>query len=328
MVNKTEALQYVSSLAEHNIVTKNELSMAFDAGSKKKTGDISAKKFGMTEVLYYFGGGVVFLGIVILLQQHWSTLGFLTKILATLGSGLAAYVVGLLFDRDERTLMASVAFFLIFVLVTPIGFWVMLDHAGFNADGYGSQSIISGIMLMGCLSSLLVFRKIIFTLFSILFATWLFFSVTSYMVADGVYFSAGAFYKYRILMVGVAYGFLGRAFSQLGHKSLSGLLYNFGILGFLSAALALGGWGAHRNVFWELVYPILVFAALFLSVQVKSKAVLVWSALFLMGYIFKITSEYFSASLGWPFALVIAGFAMMAAGFLLISIKRKCFIVE
>jgi uncharacterized integral membrane protein len=42
-----------------------------------------------------------------------------------------------------------------------------------------------------------------------------------------------------------------------------------------------------------------------------------------MGYIFKITSEYFASSLGWPLALIIAGFAIIGAAAGAISLRRK-----
>lgn len=323
MATKEEVLQYIRTLAEQNVVSKEELEAAFDSGSGIKIDVVLTKKLGVAEILYYIGGAIVFLGISILLLQNWSTLGFGTKVLATLGSGIAAYFVGLLFSRDERTEIVGSVFYLISALVTPIGLWVVFDNAGFDASSYGSQSLISGIMLGTHLLSLLVFRKNVFTLFSILFGTWLFFSLTSFMVGGGSYFDDREFYEYRVLVAGIAYILLGYAFSKNERAPLQNFLYGFGILGFLGAALALGGWEPNQNVFWELIYPGLVFGALFLSVHIKSKAFLTWGTLFLMAYILKITSEYFLSGFGWPLALVIAGLAMIGVGYMSISLKKK-----
>lgn len=323
MATKEEVLQYVRTLAEQKVITKDELTEAHDSGSGIKQDVVLTKELGVAEILCYIGGAIVFLGISILLWQNWSTLGFGTKALATLGSGIAAYFVGLLFSRDERTETAGSAFYLISALVTPIGLWVVFDNAGFDASSYGSQSLISGIMLGTYLLLLLVFRKNIFTLFSILFGTWLFFSLTSWMVGGAPYFDDWKFYMYRVLVAGAAYILMGYAFSKNERASLSGFLYGFGILGVLGAALALGGWEPNQNVFWELIYPALVFGALFLSVHIKSKAFLTWGTLFLMAYILKITSEYFSTGLGWPLALVLAGLAMIGVGYMSFSIKKK-----
>ena len=185
------------------------------------------------------------------------------------------------------------------------------------------KAIISGILLCMYLSSYVVFRKNIFTLFSIIFGTWLFFSLTSWMVSGGLYFNDWSFYEYRLLAVGLAYMLIGYNFSKNKSVSLSKYLYAFGIFGFLGAALSLGGWKPEQNMFWVLIYPLLAFGTLLTSVYIKSKSFLTWGTLFLMAYILKITSEYFGDSLGWPLALVIAGLAMIGAGYMSISLKNK-----
>ena len=325
METKEEILQYIKTLAEQKVITKDELNEAFDAGSRVKSDVALTKKLGIAEILCYIGGAIISLGISILLWQNWSTLGFETKVLATLGSGVAAYIVGVLFSisRDEKTRTADSAFYLISALVTPIGLWVVFDNAGFDASSYGSQSLISGILLGTYFLSYFVFRKNILALFSIIFATWSFFSFTNFLVGGTLYFDGWKFYMYRVLVVSIAYMLLGYIFAKDERASLSGFLYGFGIFGFLGAALMLGQWKPNQNIFWELIYPGLAFGALFLSVHIKSKAFLTFGTLYLMAYILKITSEYFSAGLGWPLALVIAGLAMIGAGYMSLSIKKK-----
>lgn len=323
MATKEEILQYIRTLAEQKIITRDELIEAYDSGSGTKQDIALIKKIGIAEIFYYIGGAIVFLGISILLWQNWSILGFGTKVLATFGSGIAAYLVGLLLNRDTRTETVSSVFYLIYALVTPIGLFVIFDNAGFDVTIYSFQSLISGIMLFTCLLSFIISRKNIFTLFSIIFGTWLFFSLTSWMVDGLPSFNNWKFYMYRILVTGITYILMGYSFSKNERAPLSGFLYSFGILGVLGAALILGEWTPNQNVFWELIYPILVFGALFLSIHIKSKAFLIWGTIFLMAYILKITAEYFSTGLGWPLALVIAGLAMIGVGYMSISIKNK-----
>lgn len=323
MATKDEVLVYIKSLAEQKVVSKEELNSAYDSGAGSKTDVVLTHKLGIAEILYYIGGGIVFLGLSIFLSQNWSILSFGTKLLATLGAGAAAYVAGVLFSNDERTEAVGSAFYLISALVIPIGLFVVLDNAGFAAYSHGSQTFISGILLTMYALSYGVFRKNVFTLFSILFGTWFFFSVTSYMVSSGPYFDSWKFYEYRALVAGVSYLLLGYGFSKSIRAPLSEFLYGFGIFGFLGAALMLGGWEPSQNVFWELIYPGLVFGALFLSVSIKSKSFLMWGTLFLMVYILKITSEYFSSGMGWPVALIIAGLSMIGVGYMSLSLKKK-----
>lgn len=322
MTTKEEVLQYITTLGAQHVVTQDELLAAYRTGSGVPIDHAMIKKLGVAEILYYIGGAIVFLGIAILLAQNWSNLGFATKLLATLGAGLAAYVVGLLFSRDEKTEAAGMAFYLISALVTPIGLYVVFDYAGFDAGSAGWQSVSSGLVFSMYALSYVILRKNIFTLFSILFATWFFFSFTSFLVGSNPYFDM-KFFEYRVLLIGLTYILLGQAFSKNIRAPLSGFLYGFGILGFLGAALALGGWEPEQNVFWELVFPGLVFAALFLSIHLKSKSFLTFGTLFLMVYILKITAEYFSTGLGWPLALVIAGLSLIGVGYASLYIKRK-----
>lgn len=310
-------------LAEQKVITKEDLEMAYDLGSGNEENVHSNKKIGIAEILYYIGGGIVFLGITILIFQNWSTLNVFTRILATFGASIAAYFVGLLFDRDERTKNISSAFYLIFALVAPIGLYVIFDNAGFDINSYGLQSSIWAIILSSCFLSYMLFKKNIFVFFSIIFGTLLFFSFTSFIISGSLYFQDLKFNEYRVLIAGLSYILLGYAFSKSERAPLSAFLYGFGILGFLGSALALGGWSPEQNVFWELIFPVLVFGAIFISINIKSKAFLTWGTIFLMAYILKITSEYFSSGLGWPLALVIAGLAMIGVGYLSISIRKK-----
>src|SRR6266481_1024926 len=245
MATKQEILEYIKKAAEQKNISKEELDAAFNSGNNGEKNAIATeaapKKIGAAEIFYYIGGGIVFLGIAILLSQNWQSLNFATKILATLGSGIAAYFVGVLFSRDRRTENLSPAFFLISALVMPIGLFVLFDNAGFDARSYEIQSLISAAMLGTFLVSLFLFKKNIFAFFSILFGTWFFFSLTSFLANDNTYFDVSQFYEYRFLVAGIAYILLAYAFSKNRHttSSLQGFLYGFGVVGFLFAAFAL-----------------------------------------------------------------------------------------
>jgi hypothetical protein len=44
-----------------------------------------------------------------------------------------------------------------------------------------------------------------------------------------------------------------------------------------------------------------------------------------MGYILKITGEYFADSLSWPVALMVAGFALIGVGYFTFYLRKKYF---
>lgn len=322
-MTKQEVLSSISVLALKNEISKEELIAALEASGNTKRNTEFTKKIGITEILYYIGGAIVFLGISILIFQNWSTLSFPIKIISTLGSGIAAYFVGLLFSRDTRTISVSPAFYLISSLVTPIGLYVVFNNAGFDLGSASIQTLVSGILLVWFVTSYAVLKRYIFIIFSIAYGTWFFFSMTGMIAGTNPSIATLDFMEYRVLITGLVYLLLGHYFSQDVRRVLSGALYGFGILFFLGASLALGGWQPNQNGIWELLFPGLDFAALFLSVYLKSKAFLTFGTLFLMVYILKITSEYFSSGLGWPLTLVITGFLLIGVGFISLSLKKK-----
>lgn|GEM_PF-242486 len=340
MPTKSEALAYIKDLAGQQVLTKAELITAFDSVVVMPTGSTSTPppspagassgrtdtatetnpKLGIAEILYYLGGGIVFLGIVILVEQNWSSLSFPSRLLATLGSAIAAYVIGVLLSRNQRTEPIALSFYLISGLVMPIGLYVIFNNAGINLGDPGVQSLIATLLTAMYLASYLALRKTIFAFFTIVFATMLVYSLANWLLFLGG--NIADTYEYLALCVGASYILLGCSLAKNQLAALRGFLYGFGILSFLGSALALGGWSPNQNLLWELFFPVLVFATLFASVYLKSKAFLVWGTIFLMLYILKITAEYFSGGLGWPFALVVAGLGMIGAGYLSVSINR------
>ena len=276
---------------------------------------------GFFDLTCYLGGVIVFLGIAILLRQNWLILGFLPKIIATLGFGIASYSVGILFQKDGRYIKVSTAFFIIFALVSPMGLWVGLNQLTFEANSSASQTFISGVMLSSCLFSLLYFRNALFIFFSIVFATWMVFSVTDWMIGIQVSYRIHEFYKYRVLLISISYILLGYFFSSVKNMLLASFLYAIGSFCFLMMALVLTGWSPEQNVFWELIYPALTFIILIMSFRLKSKTLRASSLFFLMFYILKITVEYFSESLGWPICLMITGCMIIGLSYLVWHFK-------
>ena len=186
-----------------------------------------------------------------------------------------------------------------------------------------TQSIITAILFGTYLTSYFVFRKRLFAAFAIMFATGFYYSFTNFLVVKYPIFSFGRFLGYQTLTAGLSYLFLGYAFARRLWPGFSTWLYSFGIMGFLGAALGLGGWQPRQHVFWELIFPGLVFGALFLSVYLRRRSFLIFGSLFLMLYILKITTEYFQRGFGWPLSLVIAGFSLIAIGYLAFYLNRK-----
>ena len=208
-------------------------------------------------------------------------------------------------------------------LIMPLGFGVTLDAMNIDFSTFGSQSLMSAVLLALYILSALIFKKDILYFFTIVFGTWFYFSFTSYLVGTNPFFDTLKFYEYRILLAGLVYLLLGYYVAAKNREVAASRLYALGTLGFLGAAFALGGWKPEQNIFWELAFPGLVFVFIFLSIYVKNSAPLTLGALYLMAYIIKITGEYFYDSLGWELSLVIAGLLLILIGYLAFRLKKQ-----
>jgi len=321
-VDKAQLLQELSSLIESGDLTRHEVLAAIGAEQADSGTGKSRAASTLSTVLYYIGGGVVFLGMVFLIAQEWNHFNSAMKIFVTLGSGIAAFVVGVLFSGQQRLGAAGPAFFLISALLLPIGLLVTYDEAGVNVDRLSIQLQIGGVLFAAYLGAYAVIRKNVLLTFAFVFGTWFFFAVTDYMVRGAPVIDEWDFVNYRILFAGLAFMLLGYSFAGSERESLTSWLYTFGVFGFLGAAFALGGWKPSQSAFWEAVYPGLVFGIIFLSTYLKSRIFLVFGSIALGAYLTKITAEYFSDSLGWAFSLVLLGFVLMGVAYLAVRVNR------
>lgn len=329
---KEETLDQIKQLAYQGVLEKDEMLAAYNAGDaaresksihleKAAGGNTEKTKFAV--ILYYIGAVVVVFGIAIFLGQRWFLLTSMSKIAVTLGSSIVAYYAGLFLSRNEKTTLLGSAFFLISALTMPIGLYVVFDQAGYNMQNSGLRSLLLTILVTIYLSSFFIFKKSLFILFTVIFATGLFFSLNDFLIGGHPFFASISFEMYLTFIVGFSYLLLGSYFSQTQYSQLLWFFYGVGIIYFLGSAFSLGGWKPEQNLFWELLFPFLVLGTLFFSVRLRSKALLSFGALFLVIYLFKITDEYFTDTIGWPLSLVIAGLSMIAVGYLFFVLKKE-----
>lgn len=187
-MDKESVLQCISDLASQRAITKEELVAAYYKGRAQvnPTGSrILASRAGglpihidLPTILYYIGGAVVFLGIAIFIGKNWAILNSLTRILITLGSGIVAYTMAVLFSVDERFARINLAFYLIAALILPVGLYAVFDSAGMDAGGYALQALNAMLLAAMFFASYFLFRKNVLLLFGLIFSSWLYFDLT------------------------------------------------------------------------------------------------------------------------------------------------------
>ncbi len=323
-MDKQQAVEYIKSVGAEHVLSREEVTDAYDEGALGTAADPGwSHRIGVSGILSYIGGAIVFLGISILVFQNWDTMPVAGRIVATLGSAIAAYIVATIFGKYEKFSLVSAAFYLISALIGPIGLYTLADALSLDLASQLVQNVIVGTLFFVYMISFLAMRKYIFSFFSIVFGTWFYFTLTTAIFTPAAYAAFPHLGEYQILIAGLTYIALGYALRETKQASLSSFLYVFGAVAFYGSTLALGGWSPNQNVFWELVFPILVFTGLFGSISLQSNGLLGISTLFLMVYIMKITGEYFSVGLGWPLALVLSGLLLIAVGYFYVYLKKR-----
>lgn len=321
-MDKLTVLEAIRDLAAAGGLSESEVVAAVRDGAGISGAAADDRRNRYSRVLFFIGGGVICIGIVALIGQVWNDLGPVMHVVVTLGAGLAAYIVGVLFSWSGKAGAAGPAFFLIAALVLPLGIAVAMDEAGLDPEKLGLQSLTALVLLGVFLGTYLLFRNISLLIYVIGYGIWAFFAITEYIAGPSPRFDQETFIEYRILAVGLTLMLLAWAFSGTRRHVLTEPLYAIGSLAFLGTAMILGGWKPNQNVFWELAFPGLVFAIVYLSVHVRSMILLAIGSLFFGGYLAKITGEYFSDSLGWPVALILLGFMLMGVGYLTFRLKQ------
>jgi hypothetical protein len=326
-MEKQDLLVELKNQLEQGTLTQQEVESVFAQGGPVLLDEASAqgisRRVNIQDIVYYIGGAIVFIGLAVMIGQNWGQFNTVARLLITLGSATAAYVMAFIFNQRDDTQGVAQPFFMLSALLLPIGVAVALYESKIDLTASTASIIISSACLAVFGLSLYTFRSALHLVYTIIFSTWLFFGLTGFLTQASEYYIDSDFLLYRIFAVGLSYLLMGYYFSATRFFTVSGVLYFFGSLGVLSSALILGGWEPNQKVFWELIYPLLSLGIVFLSTQLKSRAMLVWGTIFFMAYLIKISAEYFADSVGWPAALIISGLAMIAVGYYAFRIKKQ-----
>ena len=321
-MTKETLLGDIRTALQTGVVTRHDILEIVETSPTSNTREGSQSK--IATILYYIGGLVIFLGVAFFIGQKWVTMGSALRILATLGFGLMFFVAGSILSTRKVVSGISDAFQLIAGLLIPSGVFVTLYELGYRDGSYGKSIIFLALALLWAVAYLYQ-KRIIIAIFSIIFGTISYLLFTSTYLDRLTTFPSWEPFYYFLIGLGASYLVLGYGLRNRYLKVLTGTLYFFGAPIILGAIMALQGYAPDQRVFYEVIYPVLLFAGLYLSVYLKSRSILAFSSLFLVGYVVKIMFEYFDGKLSGPLLFIFAGVFIMAAGYMMIVLNRKYF---
>lgn len=333
-MDKEQVLNKIQSLASQKQITESDVVNAWRKGALSqgvsfqtmgsqgvKTEDkISERSTSLSKVLYFLGGVVILIGIIIFIQQNWISLGSFGQVLVTLGVGLSAYVGAMILKTRGEVNFASQIFAAIAGILMPFGLGVLLYNMGILVFTAEINLSIAAVMLVIFGVSTFLFKDVVYGFFSIINGTWVYGALVSIMLRN-IGYSAYSMhlYQYLIMVLGVAYILIGYSLSKSQsneYRRLAKTMFFFGTIGFLAPGLTIGG-------FWDVLYPFLVFGVIILSVYIHNSIFLRFGSVFLMAYLIKVSAKYFSGSFGWPLALVFGGILLMVVGYITYYLNTK-----
>src|SRR5262249_14484999 len=129
------------------IARAHHLSAAEIATALADSAPIEKQSRGRTvlvRVLGVLGGTFVFAGLAVFIALQWSDMNSASRVVITLGSGIAAFVLAVISIRDRRFASATTPLFLIAALVEPTGMFVVFDEFGHGGDWRIAALITTG----------------------------------------------------------------------------------------------------------------------------------------------------------------------------------------
>lgn len=312
-MEKQQIINFIQEQISLGNITKDDL---LGIGSDNKS--IVSKEDNsknLINVLYSIGAIIILVGIATLIGQNWDLLNSFSRIFVTLGIALISYALAIVLRNHENDVLSQVMFTLSAVLA-PVGTGVVLHEA---------DVIVNSMIIFYCsFAWAIIFgyalwftKKNILILITTIFGTIAVYALVSRLTENLI--SASDVFKWLTIFVGASYMLFGIHFQNSvdkQKKSIKSILYGLGTLAILGSFISYDG-------IFDLLMIGLVFGFFYLSIFLRSRIILILSAIFLIATIIEITVEYFANSLNWSLALIFAGILVIGTGYLTYYLNKR-----
>lgn len=301
--SRETALAQIQSLITQFNLTQQDI-LTLYRGQETQSGGM------LQRVMLYIGGVLVFAGLCFYIAMQWDEFNSYARVLVSLGSGLVAFILGLMTLDDERFHRAATPLFVISAALVPTGLMVTLNEF---FEPTGDMLLPTCVVLGATLvqfavgfaltnrTSLAFFSLFFFYSFLMVFMAWLkidppygplTLSTTAFLVCRGV--------------------------DRTSHAVITPFFYFWA--GAITAAAAYDL--LHDGPLDVLLIGVAA-GMIYLSTLVASRVLLTVSVLSLLAYLGYYTDEYFKDIVGWPIALIVMGMIMMGISVFAVKLGRK-----
>ena len=305
MTAREAALAEIAAIARRHGLTHEEVRLALDT----RAVEAPARQGLLGRALGYLGGTFVFAGLCVFVGTFWDEMNSAARVVSTLGSGIVALILSYLASASPRHGKLSAPLYLMALVLQPMGMLIAFDEFSTGGEPLHAVLAVSAVMLVQCLLTFARQRR----------ATALFFALLFGCTALGTVLELlDAAPETNGLVVGVTCFLVTVAVQRTEHEGITPFWY------LVAAMLVQTSWFAIvEGGAFEISFVALPCALVYSSTNLRSRTLLATGTLGMLVYIGYFTGEHFADSLGWPIALILLGFIMMALGTAAVRIHRR-----
>ena len=290
---KAEALDTIASLAKTHNLSIDEIGAVITKAHLK---DKDAS--WLNRLLGYLGGAFIFGGLALFIAVVWDDLGSVARVTITYGSGLVAFILGVVVLKDERYVRASTPLFLKSAVLLPTGMFVFLHEYASGDDRQLAAMIVFGLLAFQFLGAFASFKR----------TSLLFFGFLFWNGALGIFMDrAGVEGELLGLTLGLSILAFAWSIDRTEHRPIAPFWYFIGGIGFLWSVFDI----VEGHAGLDVLYLFVAVGMMLLSTRIHSRTLLLVSTFALLGFLGYFTGEYFANVIGWPIALMLMGFMLI-----------------
>ena len=302
---RTRALEEIAGIARRHGLTAGEISTALDLAPAVE----SRGRAVLVRVLGFLGGTFVFAGVGVFIALQWDAMNAASRVIVTLGSGVAAFVMALAAHQDRRFEVAATPLFLMAAALQPVGMLVAFEEYGSGGDWRLAGLAASGAMVVQHGLAFVPVRRATVLFLCVLFGVLFAWTVFDLLDVDGTLVALTLGGSMLLLAVGV---------DRTRHRAIAPPWY------FCGASAFLGGlFDAVDGTLFEPAFLGAASGFVYLSVAVRSRTLLFVATLGILAYTGWFTAQNFADSVGWPLALVAFGLVMIGLSAVALRIDRR-----
>src|SRR5574338_971648 len=304
---RTRALRTIADIAREHSLSAADVAAGLRKASATESED--RRQHVLVRVLGYLGGTFVFAGIGVFIALQWDQLNSAARVLVTLGSGLAAFVLGVLSEREARFRNAATPLLLVAGALEPTGMFVAFDEFGSGGDWRWAALVTSGALALQFAAAFGAIRRSTPVFLTILFGAWFLWTALDLVGIDDTVIA---------IVVGGSLLLTSVAADQAGWGTITPLWYFFGAAFFLY-----GLFDGIKHTPFEILFIAAAAGLVYASALLRSRTLLGVATLAILAYTGWFTGQHFVDSIGWPLALVAFGLVLIGLSALAFRIDRQ-----